>query len=118
MDQPVSAADFDRVTLCVGTVLEVTTNSKARKPAYVLQIDFGPRGVRTTSAQLTQNYHPADLVGRQVVAVLDLPPKRVAGVQSQVLVLGGISPSKGVVLLAPDQPVENGTQIGGGRVQL
>ena len=107
---PVSDNDVARLDLRIGTIVEVRPNA-ARVPAYVLRIDFGPLGGRTTSAQLTRNYAANDLLGRQVVAVLNLPPKRVAGVKSEVLVLGGIDPARGVVLLAPDHVVADGTPI-------
>jgi tRNA-binding protein len=80
-------------------------------PAYVLRIDFGPLGLRTSSAQITRHYTPQDLVGRQVAAVMNFPPKRVAGVKSEVLVLGTISEDEGVVLLHPSFPVADGTLV-------
>ena len=86
-------------------------NPQARVPAYVLRIDFGPLGMRTSSAQITRHYTPQDLVGRQVVAVMNFPPKRVAGVKSEVLVLGTVSEDEGVVLLHPSFPVANGTPV-------
>ena len=95
----------------VGTVLRAEVNVGARKPAYVLTVDFGALGTRTTSAQVTRHYGPGDLVGRQVVAVLNFPARRVAGVRSEVLVLGACSASDDVVLLAPERPVENGTPV-------
>ena len=105
--------DFQRVELAVGTVLEAELNEKARAPAYALRIDFGGAyGERRSSAQLTENYNAQDLVGRQVVAVMNFPPKRIAGVRSEVLVLGAVSDERGVVLLAPDMGVENGARIG------
>lgn len=106
-------ADFQRVEMATGTIVEARRNDKARQPSYVLRIDFGPdHGERTSSAQLTRNYTPEDLVGRQIVAVMNFPAKRVAGVKSEVLVLGAESPGHGVVLLEPTFPVENGTRIG------
>jgi tRNA-binding protein len=104
--------DFLHVDLRVGTVVAADRNANAKKPAYVLKIDFGPLGRLTTSAQLTDRYAPTDLVGRQVVAVVNLPPKLVAGVASEVLVLGAMPAGEGVVLLRPDQAVANGTRIG------
>lgn len=104
--------DFEKVDMRTGTILEAERNPDARKPAYVMQIDFGPLGVKISSAQLTENYNPDDLVGRQVIAVTNFPVKRIAGVQSQVLVLGVMSKDEGVVLLQPDQVVKNGQKIG------
>ncbi len=105
--------DFQRVEMATGTIIDAYTNSGARKPSYVLRIDFGPHyGERTSSAQLTENYAAADLVGKQIVAVMNFPPRRIAGVKSEVLVLGAESPEHGVVLLEPTFPVGNGTGIG------
>ena len=103
--------DFQRVRIHAGTIVEATLNPKARVPAYVLRIDFGPLGLRTSSAQITRNYTAEELVGRQVVAVMNFPPKRVAGVKSEVLVLGTVSGDGGVVLLAPTRPVANGLPV-------
>jgi len=107
----ISFDDFLKVEIRTGTVLEARLNEKARKPAYVLTIDFGPEGIRTSSAQLTKNYQPEDLVGLQVVAVLNFPVKRIAGVKSEVLVLGAMSSETDVVLLTPTQVVENGVRV-------
>jgi tRNA-binding protein len=104
--------DFEKVNMHVGTIISAEPNEKARKPAYVLKIDFGETlGIKASSAQITTNYTPTELVGLQVVAVTNFPPKRIAGVKSEVLVLGAISPSRDVVLLTPSHLVENGTHI-------
>jgi tRNA-binding protein len=104
--------DFLKVDIRIGTVLEVRLNEKARNPAYVLSIDFGDEiGVKTTSAQLTENYQPRDIVGKQVSAVMNFPPIRVAGVKSEVLVLAGVCATKGTVLLHPSESVDNGTHV-------
>lgn len=94
----------------VGTVKSVTPLEGARKAAYVLEIDFGAGGVRRSSAQVTDLYAPADLVGAQVVVLVDLPPKRIAGVISECLVLGVAIPA-GVVVLRPERPVGDGTEV-------
>jgi tRNA-binding protein len=97
----------------VGTVLEAAPFPDARKPSIKMVIDFGPDvGVRRSSAQLTVHYEPATLVGRQVVAGVNFPPRRIAGFASEVLVLGAMPSPTEVVLLAVDQPVANGTRIG------
>ena len=103
--------DFLKVQILTGTVVDARVNPKARDPAFVIEIDFGPHGRRTSSAQLTANYTPETLVGRQVVAVVNFPPKRIAGVKSEVLILGAMSETHGVVLLGPTFPVENGARI-------
>ena len=105
--------DFLAVDMRVGTILSAELNAKANKPAYTLQIDFGPSiGVRTSSAQITVNYTPAQLVGMQVVAVVNFPPRRIAGVKSEVLVLGAMDAERSVILLTPSLPTDNGTRIG------
>ena len=103
--------NFSKFKILIGTILSVTNNEKARKPAYVLDIDFGDEvGVKKTSAQIT-NYKLSELEGRQVVAVSNFPSKNIAGVISEVLVLGAIS-KEGVKLLSLDEKVENGTIVG------
>ena len=109
--EKVTFEEFQRIRICVGTVLEAAPNPRAKVPAYVLRIDFGPFGVRTSSAQVTRHYTPQDLVGFQVVAVMNFPPKRVAGVKSEVLVLGAVCEGEGVGLLHPSFPVANGAPI-------
>ncbi len=107
----VTLEEFQKIQIHTGTVLSVNPNEKARIPAWVLEIDFGEDlGIKTTSAQLTTLYTPENLIGTQVVAVMNFPPLRIAGVKSEVLVLGVLD-SKGVVLLRPDQKVEDGTRV-------
>ena len=103
--------EFQRIRIHAGTIVEAAPNPRARVPAYVLRIDFGDLGMRTSSARITRNYAPEDLIGRQIVAVVNFPPKRVAGVRSDVLVLGTVSDEEGVVLLHPTFPVANGTLV-------
>ncbi len=104
--------DFFAIDMRVGTVLAADPFPEARKPAIKLSIDFGPElGVRQSSAQLTRRYEPAQLVGRQVVAAVNLGTRRIAGFASEVLVLGGVPEEGDVVLLALDAPVPNGTRI-------
>ena len=109
---PIDLATFQRVELRVGDVLEARVNEGAREPSYILRIDFGPElGERTSSAKLTERYAPEELVGRQVVAVCNFPPLRVGGVKSEVLVIGAVTETDGVVLLIPGAPVPPGTRI-------
>ena len=107
----VTFEEFQRIRIHAGTIVEAAPNPQARVPAYVLRIDFGDLGMRTSSAQITRNYAPEDLIGRQIVAVVNFPPKRVAGVRSEVLVLGTVSDEEGVVLLHPTFPVANGALV-------
>ena len=107
----ISFDDFLKVRIVTGTIVEAELNPKARVPAFVLEIDFGALGRRRSSAQLTRNYTAESLVGKQIVAVANFPPKRIAGVKSEVLILGAVSETSGVVLLEPTFPVENGAPI-------
>jgi tRNA-binding protein len=102
--------DFTKVEMHVGTITAAETNSKAKQPAYVLTIDFGPMGVKTSSARITEHYTPAELVGPQVVAVTNFPSKRIAGIKSEVLVLASTG-NDGTVLLSPTMRVSNGSRI-------
>lgn len=104
--------DFLKVDIRTGTIVDATLNPKARVPAYVLKVDFGELGMKTSSAQITQNYEVAELLGKQVIAVVNFEAKRVAGVKSEVLILGVVSDSHSVVLLEPSFAVENGARIG------
>ena len=103
--------DFLKVDMRVGQIVEVTENPKAKKPAYVLNIDFGELGHKTSSAQITQNYSKQELLGKQIVAVVNFTPKLVAGVKSEVLVLAALCQVRGTVLVEPNLTVENGTRI-------
>jgi tRNA-binding protein len=108
-----SADDFFAIDVRVGTVVEAANFPEARKPSLRLAIDFGAElGVRRSSAQLTVHYRPEELIGRQVVAVVNIGTRRIAGLTSEVLVLGAMPTETEVVLLAVDRPVANGTRIG------
>jgi tRNA-binding protein len=108
----ISLKDFEKVDVRVGTVVEAEPFPEARKPSIKLMVDFGPEvGTRKTSAQLTAHYVPEELVGRQVVAVINFPPKRIAGFKSEALVLGVPDGSGEVVLLSPDQEVPPGGRM-------
>jgi tRNA-binding protein len=102
--------EFERLELAVGRVVDVEEFPEVRNPAWKLTLDFGPRGMRRSSAQIT-HYAREELVGRQVVAVLGFEPKRIAGFESEALVLGGISDKHGIVLLRPDREVEDGSAV-------
>jgi len=105
-------ADFERVDIRVGTVTGAESNPRARKPAYILSVDFGPAiGVKKTSAQLTVHYTPEALVGRQVAAVVNFPPKQIGPLMSEVLVLGFPDDAGAVVLVGLDKPVPNGGKL-------
>jgi tRNA-binding protein len=99
------------VDIRIGTILEVFPFPKAKKPAWQLHIDFGPEiGIKRSSAQITQKYDAQQLLGKQVLAVVNFPPKQIAHFSSEVLVLG-LDTEKGVVLLSADEPVSNGLRV-------
>lgn len=104
--------DFMKLDIRVGTITEAKVFEKARKPAYQLMVDLGGEiGLKRSSAQITDHYTPEELVGKQVLAVVNFPPRQIANFFSQVLVLGTYSQG-GVVLITPDKPVENGDRLG------
>jgi tRNA-binding protein len=104
--------DFEKIDMRVGTIREVKDFPKAKKPAYQLVIDFGPMGMRRSSAQVTHLYSPEQLMGRQIIAVVNFPPKQIANFFSECLVLGVYTDKNEVVLLGPGQEVENGWKVG------
>jgi tRNA-binding protein len=110
--QLISWPDFEKIDIRVGTVIESSEFPKARKPAYKLTIDFGELGIKRSSAQITTFYSCASLVGQQVIAVVNFPPKQIADFTSECLVLGIYDENKDVVLIQPKQPVSNGLKIG------
>ena len=108
-----TAEEFFAIDIRVGTVIDAEPFPEARKPSIKMTIDFGPElGRRHSSAQLTVHYTPAQLVGRQIIAAVNLGTRRIAGFESEVLVLGAMPTQAEVVLLALERPVANGTRIG------
>ena len=104
--------DFMKLDIRVGTVVAARNFEKARRPAYQLEVDFGGElGVKRSSAQITEHYTPESLIGKQVLAVVNFPPRQIANFFSEVLVLGTYSEG-GVVLITPDLPVRNGDKLG------
>ena len=108
----ISWTDFEKIDLRTGTIVEANEFPKARKPAYRLMIDFGSLGRKQSSAQITAHYTPGELVGRQVIAVVNFPPKLIAGFASECLVLGVYDENNDVILLEPGMAVANGMKIG------
>lgn len=112
MSDVISYADFERVDIRVGTVVEVREFPEARKPAYILLIDFGAEiGVKKSSAQITVHYTPGTLVGRQVMAVVNFPARQIGPVRSEVLTLGYADADGAIVLANVDRPVPNGHKL-------
>jgi len=108
----ISWEDFEKIDMRTGTILEATVFAKARKPAYQLSVDFGELGIKKSSAQITVHYTPEALVSKQVIAVVNFPPKQIANFISECLVLGIYDENNNVVLLSPGKPVPNGLKIG------
>lgn len=108
----ISWDDFEKVDIRSGTILEVTDFPKAKKPAYQLKIDFGPLGIKQSSAQITRHYDKSVLVGKQVLAVVNFPAKQIANFFSECLVLGVYDSEGAVILLQPERMVENGQRVG------
>lgn len=112
MAENLTWGDFMKVEMVVGTILSAETFEEVRNPAYKMLIDFGPLGQKKTSAQITKLYKPEELIGKQVVAVVNFPPKQIANMMSECLVLGGVGNQGEVTLIQPERSVENGTRIG------
>ena len=112
MKQEISYENYNKVEIKVGTVLSVLINEKARKPSLVVEVDFGDKiGVKKSSAQITHYYNEQNLVGKQVIGVCNFPKKNIAGIVSEVLILGAIEKDGKVVLVHPSQKVEDGLDI-------
>ena len=103
--------DFEKVELHAGTILEVADFPEARKPAYKIRVDFGPFGIRWSSAQITKHYTKEELPGRQVVGVINFPKKQIANFMSEFLVTGFADENGDIVLAAIDKPVPNGSKL-------
>jgi tRNA-binding protein len=107
--------EFDKIDIRAARIIECVPFPEARKPSYKLTLDFGPLGIKRSSAQLTHFYSPDELIGAMVVAVVNFPPRRIAGFESEVLILGlpgeGITRQGTVVLLRPDREVEPGARL-------
>lgn len=108
----ISWNDFGKIDIRVGTIIEVRDFPKAKKPAYKLRIDFGTLGIKQSSAQITKFYPADSLVGQQVIAIVNFPPKQIADFYSECLVLGIYDENKDVVLIQPKHSVSNGLKIG------
>jgi tRNA-binding protein len=112
MPTPIEWSDFEKIDIRVGTIIEINDFPKAKRPAWQLTIDFGELGIKKSSAQITDLYEQQELIGRQVLAVVNFPPKQIANFFSECLVLGVYTDKKEVVLIGPDRRVDNGWKIG------
>ena len=110
--EEITWADFEKVDIRAGIIIQAKEFPRAKKPAYQLTIDFGELGIKQSSAQITKFYSSESLVGQQVIAVVNFPPKNIAGFISECLVLGVYDENKDVVLLQPNLPVSAGSKIG------
>lgn len=111
MEKILSWDDFEKVEMRVGTVVSAQVFAEARNPSYKLSIDFGDYGIKNSSAQITKKYTAADLIGKQVVAVVNFPTKQIAKMMSECLVLGAVEENNQVTLMVPEGFVKNGTRI-------
>ena len=112
MKEEISFNDYDKVDIRIGTVVNLSKNEKAKKPSLVLEVDFGDEiGIKKSSVQITHYYSNENLVGKQVIGICNFPKKNIAGVFSEVLILGAIEKDGKVVLVHPSQKVENGLEI-------
>jgi tRNA-binding protein len=110
--ETISWTDFEKIDIRVGTIVEAKEFPEARLPAYQITIDFGELGIKRSSAQITRSYKIQELIGQQVIAVVNFPPKQIASFFSECLVLGVYDENKDVVLLEPKQSVSNGSKVG------
>ncbi|CAM4277583.1 tRNA-binding protein [Flavobacterium terrigena] len=108
----ITFSDFTKIDIRVGTIIHAEVFQEAKIPAYKVTIDFGEIGIKKTSAQITKLYQPDDLIGKQVVAVVNFPPKQIANFMSECLILGTVGDENVVSLLSPNHEMKNGLKIG------
>lgn len=109
--ETISWSDFEKVELCAGTILEAHDFPEARKPAFKVKVDFGPHGIKWSSAQITKHYTKEELIGHQILAVINFPKKQIANFMSEFLVTGLADENGDIVLSAIDKPVPNGSKL-------
>jgi tRNA-binding protein len=110
-ENKITYEDFAKIEMRAGTIIKAEVFKEAKKPAYIISIDFGEYGILKTSAQITRLYAAGEIVGKQVVAVVNFPPKQIATIKSECLLLGAVNGDE-VTLLTLDKPVKNGLRIG------
>ena len=111
MKQNLTWNEFMNVEMRTGTIIEAELFEKAKTPAYKIHVDFGEFGIRKTSAQLTKRYSANDLIGKQIIAVINFPPKQIADMMSECLILGAVGEDNDVIIITPEQKVKNGLRI-------
>ena len=112
MKKQIEYLDYDKVEICVGTIIDAYPNPKAKKPAYVLKIDFGEKiGIKKSSAQLRENYSAKELINKQIIAVVNFKPKQIGSIMSEVLVLGLPDDKNEPVLIIPTTNLQNGVRL-------
>ena len=111
-EKPLTWQEFERVEIRVGTITKATIFKEARKPAYKIEVDFGAFGIKKTSAQITVQYSCEELIGKQVIGVINFPPKQIANMLSEFLLLGAIGNNGAVTILQTERPVPNGLRVG------
>ena len=111
MKNEISWNDFAKIEMRVGTIISAEVFKEAKNPAYVMVVDFGEYGLKKTSAQITKLYEPNELIGKQIVGVINFPSKQIANVMSECLILGCVGENKEVTLIQPDNKVKNGLKI-------
>tara|TARA_B110001450_G_C17507681_1_gene435049 strand:+ start:45 stop:392 length:348 start_codon:yes stop_codon:yes gene_type:complete len=104
--------DFSKIEMRVGTIISAEVFKEVKNPAYKIIVDFGEYGTRKTSAQITKLYKSEELIGLQIIAVLNFPPKQIANIMSECLILGAVGDNKDVILIQPEKNIENGLKIG------
>ena len=107
-----SWSDFAKVDMRIGTIINAEVFKEVKRPAYKLMIDFGDLGIKKSSAQITKVYQLKELIGKQVVAVVNFPPKQIANIMSECLVIAGVGEENNIVILQPERKMPNGTKIG------
>jgi len=110
--EKISWSDFEKIEIRTGTIIGVSDFPEARKPSYKLTVDFGDTGIKKSAAQITKLYSKEELMNRQIIAIVNFPPKQIANFFSECLVLGVYDENKDVILLEPERKVSNGLRIG------
>ena len=112
MENQLTWSEFNKVDMRIGTIISAKMFKQAKKPAYILHIDFGKLGIKKSSAKITNLYATGELIGKQIIAVVNFPPKQIANIKSECLVLAGLGENENITLIQPERHLKNGTKIG------